>query len=290
MKEVFTMWRDPRMVALTAVFAAIYMTALIPFKGLVIVPGFTEIRPANVLPVAFSLMFGPATAWGAAIGNLIGDAFGGTLTAGSVFGFLGNFFTGYVGYKLWGNLGRLSSGEEPTMRSPRQLVEFVVVSFVAAAGTGAIIAWGLELLGLFPFSVFATIITVNDFLAAAVIGPPLLYVLYPRVSDAGLLYTDLMGAEHLPDVSARQRRVAAVGLAVVSIGWLVVGIAISVGLQGVAFGMSLGDLEMGSGGSTLQIALGAVAFFLLLGFSALTAREYRRGLGPTGRERLGRDS
>lgn len=290
MKEVFTMWRDPRMVALTAVFAAIYMTALIPFKGLVIVPGFTEIRPANVLPVAFSLMFGPATAWGSAIGNLLSDAFGGTLTAGSAFGFVGNFFTGYVGYKLWGNLGRLSSGEEPTMRSPRQLLEFVVISFVAAAGTGAIIAWGLDLLGLFPFSVLATIIAVNDFLAAAVIGPPLLYVLYPRLSDAGLLYIDLMEDEYFPDVSPRQQRFAAAGLAVVSVVWLVVGITISVGLQGVQFGMSFGDVEMGTGGSMLQTVVGTVAFLLLLGFSALTAGESRRGLGSSGRERLERDS
>ena len=264
------------MVALTAVIAAIYMTALIPFKGSVIVPGFTEVRPANALPVAFGLMFGPAAAWGAAIGNLVGDAFGGTLTVGSVFGFLGNFFTGYVGYKLWGHLGPLSAGEEPTMRSPRQLVEFVVVSFVAAAGTGAIIAWGLDLLGLFPFSVFATIITVNDFLAAAVIGPPLLYVLYPRLAEAGLLYTDLMDERHLPDVPLRQRQYAAVGLAVVSVAWLVVGIAISVGLQGVPFWLAGGGVEPGTGGSMLQGVVGAVGFLLVLAFSALTAGDYRR--------------
>jgi energy-coupling factor transport system substrate-specific component len=276
MREVFTMWKDGRMVALTAVIAAIYMTALIPFKGSVIVPGFTEVRPANALPVAFGLMFGPAAAWGAAIGNLVGDAFGGTLTVGSVFGFLGNFFTGYVGYKLWGHLGPLSAGEEPTMRSPRQLVEFVVVSFVAAAGTGAIIAWGLDLLGLFPFSVFATIITVNDFLAAAVIGPPLLYVLYPRLAEAGLLYTDLMDERHLPDVPLRQRQYAAVGLAVVSVAWLVVGIAISVGLQGVPFWLAGGGVEPGTGGSMLQGVVGAVAFLLVLAFSALTAGDYRR--------------
>jgi len=282
------MWRDGRMVALTAVIAAVYMTALIPFKGLVLIEGFTEIRPANVLPVAFGLMFGPAAAWGSAIGNLLSDAFGGTLTAGSVFGFLGNFFTGYVGYKLWGHLGRLSCDTEPTMRSPSQLLEFVVVSFVAAAGTGAIIAWGLDLLGLFPFSVFATIITVNDFLAAAVIGPPLLYVLYPRIRDAGLLYTDLMDERHLPDVPPRQRRIAAIGLAVVSVAWLVVGIAISVGLQGVPFGVAFGDVAPGTGGSMLQAVVGAVAFSLVLGFSALTADEFRGRLDWRGKKRVER--
>ena len=172
------MWKNGQMVAITIVIAALYMTALIPFSGLVIVPGFSTVRPANVLPVVFSLLVGPAAAWGAAIGNLLSDAFSGTLTQGSVFGFVGNFFFGFVGYKLWGNLGVFSSGEEPSMRSVRQLIEYLLIALVAATGTGAIIGWGLDLLGLFPFSVFATIVTVNDFLVAAILGPPLLYFLY----------------------------------------------------------------------------------------------------------------
>ena len=38
--------------------------------------GVDEVRPANVFPFVFGLLFGPAGAWGAAIGNLIGDFFG----------------------------------------------------------------------------------------------------------------------------------------------------------------------------------------------------------------------
>jgi energy-coupling factor transport system substrate-specific component len=288
MKEVLTMWRDARMVALTAVVAAVYMTALIPFKGLVIVPGFTEVRPANVLPVALGLLFGPATAWGAAIGNLLSDAFGGTLSAGSAFGFAGNFFSGFAAYKLWGCLGPLSSDEKPTMRSLPQLLEFVVISVVSAAGTAAIIAWGLDLLGLFPFSVFALIITVNNFLAAVVIGPPLLYLLYPRIEDAGLLYTELMDERHLPQPSAQHRQVAAVGLAGVSVAWLVVGIALGTLVQGIPFGVPAGGLDPGTGGSTLQAAVGAVAFVLLLGFSVVSAGMVPRELGPNDPKRAGR--
>ncbi|WP_332898764.1 QueT transporter family protein [Haladaptatus sp. CMSO5] len=288
MKELFTMWKDPRMVALTAVIAAVYMTALIPFKGFVIVPGFTEIRPANVLPVALSLMFGPATAWGAGIGNLFSDAFGGTLTAGSIFGFVGNFFSGFIGYKLWGRLGWFSSGEKPTMRSVKQLGEFVVISFVAAAGTAAIIAWGLELLGLFPFSVFATIISVNDFLAAAVIGPPLLYLLYPRIERAGLLYTGMMDDSDRPNTATRDQRYAAVGLSTVSVAWLLVGIGIGVAVQGVPFGVGGAGIEAGTGGSVVQITIGAIAFSLLVGFSILSGGWSPRLRRSTGRERIGR--
>lgn len=265
MRDVLTMWRDMRMVALTVVIAAVYMTALIPFKGFVIVPGFTEIRPANVLPVALGLLFGPAAAWGAAVGNLLSDAFGGTLSSGSAFGFVGNFFSAYAAYRLWGGLGPLSSGEAPRMRSSAQLVEFVVVSFVSAAGTAAIIAWGLDLLGLFPFSVFALIVTGNNFLAAAVIGPPVLYLLYPRIEDAGLLYTQLAADQ---EASTPDRRdVGAIGLAGVAVGWLVGGIVLGVAVQGIPFGVPVGGIEPGTGGSTLQSAFGAVAFALLLWFA-----------------------
>lgn len=283
------MWRDGRMVALAAVIAAVYMTALIPFKGFVIVPGFTEVRPANVLPVTLGLLFGPAAAWGAAIGNLLSDAFGGTLTSGSVFGFLGNFFSAFVAYKLWGHLGPLSADEPPRMQSLAQLGEFVVIAFVSAAGTAAIIAWGLDLLGLFSFSVFAIIITVNNFLAAAIIGPPLLYLLYPRMEDAGLRYTDLLRENVLGEPPLRRRHVGAIGLATVAVVWLVGGILIGVVIQGIPFGVPGGGIEPGTGGSTLQTAFGAVAFLALLGFSLLSGSWFPLELASEDQSSVGQD-
>lgn len=253
------------MAVLAVAIAAVYAAALIPFMELVIVPGFTTVRPANVLPVVLSLLFGPAAAWGSAFGNLFADAFGGTLTWGSAFGFVGNFFYGFVAYRLWGNLGALSSGEEPDMRSFRQVAEYLVVALVAAAGTGAIIGWGLDVLGLLPFSVLATIITINNFLPSAVLGPPLLYLLYPRLRAIGALYPDLMDGEQLPAVSSSRRRRAALGIAFVSLAWVLVGIAISVGLQGVPFGVVPAEVEISVSGSTLQLVVGSVAFVLLLG-------------------------
>jgi energy-coupling factor transport system substrate-specific component len=120
MKEVFTMWRYTKMVVLTALTAAVYAAILIPFKGLIIVPGFTEIRPATAVPVVFGLLFGPAGAWGSAIGNLIGDFFG-TFSFGSIPGFLGNFFFGFNGYKLWGHMGIFSSGKGLETRNGRSV-------------------------------------------------------------------------------------------------------------------------------------------------------------------------
>lgn len=277
MREVFTMWRDTRMITLVAVTAAVYAAALVPFKPLTIIPGATSVRPGNVFPVVFSLLFGPAAAWGAALGNLVGDVVAGTLGERSLFGVVGNFFFGLVGYKIWGNLGSLSSGVRPNFRTDvgAQLLEYIVVSAVAAAVSAAIIAWGLEVLGLFPFSVLGTILIINNLLPAVVLGPPLLFILYPRVEDLGLLYTDVMRQEDLSSVDHTRQEAVAYGLTAVSLMWIAAGIAISVGVQGVAFGAAPNaDIESGSvPPSTIQVAFGTLAFLAILALSALSGER-----------------
>lgn len=101
MRDAWEMWKEPRMVVLAGVCAAVYAAAMIPFKFLTIIPGSTEIRPATVFPIVFSFLFGPAGAWGAGFGNVVGDFLGGQLGIGSIFGFFGNFAYGYIPYKLW---------------------------------------------------------------------------------------------------------------------------------------------------------------------------------------------
>lgn len=176
---------------LSAQIAAVYAAILIPFKvGIPLIPGFAELRPANAIPIVASLLFGPAAAWGAGIGNVIGDCFG-TLGPASVFGCLGNFLFGYVPYKLWGHLGPLSSGREPRVQSWRQGLEYVLICVVASWICAASIAWGVQLLGLLPFSILAPAIFINNMVMGILLGPPLLQFLYPRVQRWGLLYGDL---------------------------------------------------------------------------------------------------
>lgn len=191
MREVITMWRHTKMVVLVALTAGVYAAILVPLKGIPLIPGVTEIRPANVIPVVFSLLFGPAAAWGAAFGNLIGDFFG-TLGLGSIFGFVGNFFYGLVAYKLWGKMGPLSSHQPLDSRSGRSVLEYLLLAFLASAVCAAFIAWGLELFGIVPFGVVGPIITLNNFLAAAVLGPFLLWLLYPRAKRWDILWTEIM--------------------------------------------------------------------------------------------------
>src|SRR5215475_15948276 len=107
------MWDNTRLVVFAAICASLYAAILIPFKVLPLIPGVTELRPANAVPVVCSLLFGPAGAWGAAIGNLIGEFFGG-IGPGDLFGFAGNFLYGFLPYKAWRALG----GGDPLPRTP----------------------------------------------------------------------------------------------------------------------------------------------------------------------------
>jgi len=233
MKEVISMWKNTRMIILVALSASIYAAFLIVFKGgIPIVPGITEVRPANVFPPVFSLLFGPAGAWGSAIGNLIGDLFGGSLGIGSIFGFVGNFFLGFIPYKMWGSVFGLVKEDDmaPTMNSAKKIAAFEIVALVASAACGLIIAWYLDIAAIVPFAFLSVTITVNNFAAAVVLGPILLGLLYPRVKRWGLVWTDVMDVE---DVSVgKARNLGSILMIVGSIGGLVVGLLVAAAAAG----------------------------------------------------------
>jgi energy-coupling factor transporter ATP-binding protein EcfA2 len=215
MGDVRAVWRHTKMVVLVALTAALYAALLVPFKSIPIIPGITELRPANVVPIVCSLLFGPAAAWGSAIGNLIGDFFG-TLGPGSLFGFAGNFLLGYLPYQLW---RLLAPGQVPSGRPGLWLV-FFEVCLIPAVACGVVIAWGVDLLGLVPFKVLAPFITINNTLAAFVLGAILLPLLYPRAERWRLVYWEIMPAEELT-LGAGAWPAAAVitGVSLGAVGW-----------------------------------------------------------------------
>lgn len=194
MRDAVAMWRNTRLVVLTAVSASLYAALLIPFKVLPLIPGVTELRPANAVPVVCSFLFGPAGAWGAALGNLIGDFFSG-IGPGDLFGFAGNFLYGFLPYTVW----RVVSRDDPLPRSAGQWALFLAVVALSAAACGLLIGWGLNGLGFVPFAVLGNIIFLNNFVMAAALSPLLLFAIYPRVRQAGLRYEDLVApAPHRP--------------------------------------------------------------------------------------------
>ncbi|MGD0073222.1 MAG: QueT transporter family protein [Candidatus Binataceae bacterium] len=209
MSELRLMWGNTRMVVLCAISAALYAAVLVPFKVVPLIPGVTEVRPANAIPIVCSFLFGPAAAWGAAIGNMIGDFFGG-FGPGGVFGFAGNLMYGYVPYKVW----RVLAGDRsPVSRAPASILKYVVACLAASALCADIVGWGDNLLGLRPFAVLGNVIIFNNMLAAIVLAPFLLAAVYPRVRSGRMLYQDLM-----PEHPRRPIAIASVGLVLLIAG------------------------------------------------------------------------
>jgi energy-coupling factor transport system substrate-specific component len=227
MREIVTMWSNTRMVVLTALTAALYAAVLIPFKIATIVPGFTEVRPGVVVPLVFGLLFGPAAAWGAGIGNLIGDVLGGTFGLGSIPGFVGNFLFALTPYKLLGPppTGAALTGDATWKTTGR----FVAAALPASAVCAATIAWGVDLLGFVPFAVLGPVIFLNNLVVGIVLGPVLLRLLLPRVAAWHLLWSDVMP----PSLPRPERvRLGRVLLWAGAVGMLLVGLAAAWGLGG----------------------------------------------------------
>ena len=258
MREIFTMWRHTQMVVLVALSAAIYAAFLIVSQFLVIIPGFTNLRPGNVFPFVFGLLFGPAGAWGAAIGNLINDFFG-TLGLGSIFGFVGNFFLGFLPYKMWGAFFRRGEDMEPNVNSRKKLIVYLAIAVLASIVCAVWIAWFNDLLGNVPFTILATIIAANNAVVGLVLGPILLLVLYPRVKRWGLLWTEIMEPDEVP-----ASRAQTVGNILVWVG----------GVGALVVGLILGSMAGGAPGG-LGVGLGLIPFLLciLIGSFLLGGRE-----------------
>jgi energy-coupling factor transport system substrate-specific component len=216
---LLTMWRNTRLVVLVSVIAAIHAAALIPFKPIVIIPGITEVRPGMVFPLVFSLLFGPAAAWGTAIGNTIGDLFG-SLGPGTLFGFLGNLLYGYLPYHVW----HAWKGSRPAFRAPGDWAIYLLVVVAAAGACALVIGWGVHLLGLVPFAATSGVILVNNLLVGIVLGPPFILAIHPRVARLNLLYEDIAGAPSGDARSSRLiRRAASLAVAASALAGLAAG-------------------------------------------------------------------
>lgn len=260
MRDLIDMWGNTRMVVLTAMSASLYAAILIPFKVLPIIPGVTELRPANAIPVVCSFLFGPAGAWGAAIGNVIGDFFGG-IGPGDLFGFAGNLLYGLIPYKAW---EALSDGD-PVPRRPTQWLLFVPVVLLASAACALVIGWGINILGFVPFRVLANVILFNNGVTSVVLAPLLLAVIYPRVKRGHLCYRDIL--VHRRRHPLVVRRIGLLLVATAAVGGMIAGNLLSAGSLPLPF-VPAADAS-GTGAGAVGIGLLPVILLLLIGVALL---------------------
>jgi len=255
------MWANTRMVVLTAITAALYAAILIPFKVIPLIPGVTELRPANAVPIVCSFLFGPAAAWGAAIGNVIGDFFGG-FGPGDLFGFFGNLLYGLVPYKVWAAAG---GGDPVPAATAGWWLRFIGTVALASLLCATVIAWGLNVLGFHPFSLLAPVVFLNSTVSALLLAPPLLYALHSRVAGARLLHRDVLPvAQRAPG-----RRLAGLVLVILgAMGAFVAGMQLSLGRWEPPW---LPDTAWGAGARALPVGIGVPPFLVvaLIGLALL---------------------
>lgn len=233
MKDILTMWRHPKMVAITALSAALYAAVLIPFKGVMILPHI-DLRIATAMVPAMGIMFGPAGAFGAAIGNLIGDVFGG-ITLGSTFGMLANFFFAYVPYKVW---YAMRGDNTPRTNSARKFGKYLVASLSSTTSMIAVLCFGLAgIMQTLPYTVLPPILLITNGIVPLVLGGALIQMFGPRLEKWGLLFTQIMK----PDEVSLRRRTNPLGVVLIlagSVASIAAGMYMSI-VAGVQVGWSL---------------------------------------------------
>src|SRR5918998_1005602 len=165
-------------------------------------------------------------ALGAAIGNLIGDFFG-TLSLGSVGGFVGNFFLALLPYKMWSIFFRRDENMEENVDTGKKFGVFILLVILA--------------------STVCALIVFNNAIMGGVLGPILLLALYPRVRRWGLLWTEIVETEDAS--SSRLQRTGAILVWVGAIGAVVAGLILGLAQQAPR---------------NLGIGLGLVPFLLLI--------------------------
>lgn len=263
------------LVGLTAVFVAIsYLVSR--------VAAGTGVLPHGVIAavvIAGCLLYGGPFAVAAGVGHFLFVLLAGELGFSTLFEVAGFVVAGALAWGLWGKLGRISSGAAPGIRSFAQLGEFAVVSVLAIATFAATIAWGHEILGLFPFVVVGPALFASALLATIVVGVPILALFAPRLTRTGAPSTAWFrsGVPTTPDQATAETTVPWWQV-VTPIAWLVTGTVISASYQiyqlvsitsfivrGLKPLHEFVDVVLyGPTGSRLQFLVGVVAFALVL--------------------------
>ena len=79
----------------------IHMVLSLPFKVMIMIPGFTDIRPVTCVQPIFGLFYGQTGALAFAVGNLISDVLSDSLQWSCIAGFIANYLYVVMVYKLW---------------------------------------------------------------------------------------------------------------------------------------------------------------------------------------------
>ena len=142
------------------------------FKVMVLVEGFTEVRPVNAIPPAAGLAFGPVGGIACGIANLFADLFG-SFGWSSILGVIANFVAAVLPYRLW----HLFSNEPPNLHSRKNILLYLTICLISAFTVAWFLAFGLYTFFGFWASEIYIYVFFNNFGFSVMFGMPLLIVL-----------------------------------------------------------------------------------------------------------------
>lgn len=187
MKDIFSVFTKKKWIGRMILAGVLFLVCAAPFKMMMsLIPGATEVRPANMLPVVFGILWGPAGAWGIAIANAISDI----VASGSpaniwVPGLIINFFYAYLPYKMWYSIDFGNNGiVKPRLGTVSDILKFIWICFVDSLVTTVLLALLFECLGFQSYNSSMVLLFFNNFDFAVVLGIPVI-----------LLFTSRRGAQ-----------------------------------------------------------------------------------------------
>lgn len=175
MRDVLVSLKNKKNWLRVVLSAVIFFAVALPFRSLLnLIPGITEIRPANMIPPVLGLIWGPAAAFGISIGNLISDIVSGSNLFICVTGFIANFFYAYLPYKLWYSFKVMEDDVTPTLGSVKKIIKYVYVILIDSLVVTGVLSFIFETAGFSPSSASYRLLFFNNFDFAVLLGVPVL--------------------------------------------------------------------------------------------------------------------
>ena len=168
MHELVRVLTERKGIIWVAATAVLYALVLVPFNQAGFVVAGIPVRPAAALPVVLGILFGPAAAFGCAIGNVTGDLYG-SWSAMSIVGCVVNFIYPYLSYRLW---NRMMGGRYIRVDLHSTAIYLVVALFATVACMLLLAGCGTLLFGR-PFGPKLTGYVMNNLVWATTLGTAL---------------------------------------------------------------------------------------------------------------------
>lgn len=152
----------------------------IPFRMVMHILPYSEVRPSNVLPPLLGIIWGIPGAFGTSLANMLGDIYISKISADVYIpGMVINFFYGYLPYVLWNSIGGQEGRQEslPKMDSVSEILKYCIVIFITSTMITPMLAITFQLAGQKITMSNIYFLFFNNFDFSILLGVPLLLFL-----------------------------------------------------------------------------------------------------------------